>query len=80
MEKQNVTLALPRDLLLEARHLAVEKGTSLSALLAEYVRRMLRDDTDYRDAMTRARARMTTGYDLGTGGNLTCSREDLHER
>jgi hypothetical protein len=78
--KQNVTLALSRDLLKEARHMAVERETSLSDLLAEYLRKALAEDGAYRDAMARARERMRTGFDLNTGGAATWTREDLHER
>jgi hypothetical protein len=78
--KHNVTLALPKDLLKEARHMAVERETSLSELLAESLRKALAEDGAYRDAMARAQERMRTGFDLGTGGASGWTREDLHER
>lgn len=78
--KQNVTLALSKDLLKEARHMAVERETSLSDLLAEYLLKALAEDGAYRDAMARARERMRTGYDLGTSGAANWTRGDLHER
>ncbi len=80
METQNVTLSLPKALLNEARHLAVERGTSVSKLLAEYVERMVRDDENYRKAMRRARRRLAMGFDLGTRGKVATRREALHER
>ncbi len=39
METQNVTVGLPRDLVRRARHVAVERGISLSKQLAECVTR-----------------------------------------
>lgn len=77
---QNVTLALPKDLLKEARLLAVERGTSLSALLVEQLRRTLRDDAGYEAARRRIRRRLRRGYDLGSGGERLPKRADLHER
>ncbi len=80
MDTQNVTLALPKELVREAKHLAIEKETSLSGLLADYLRQMLREDASYRAAMERAADRMRKGYDLGTDGQIRCKREELHER
>ena len=80
IERQNITLSLPKALLREARHLAVERGVSLSGMLAEFVERMVRDDEAYRAARERARRRLARGYDLGTGGELAIDRDELHER
>jgi hypothetical protein len=80
METQNVTLSLPKAILNEARHLAVERGTSVSKLLAEYIERLVRDDENYRKAMRRARRRLASGFDLGTRGTIAVGREALHER
>ncbi|MFH1176924.1 MAG: CopG family transcriptional regulator [Acidobacteriota bacterium] len=80
MDRQNVTLALPKELLREARHLAVERGSSLSRLLAEMIEHVVREDERYQGAMRRARRRMRTGFDLGGGGKASASRESLHER
>lgn len=79
-ETQNVTLSLPRSLLKEARLLAVERGTSLSGLLAEYLERAVREDARYDEAQKRIRQRLRRGFDLGTGGSRVPSRADLHER
>lgn len=80
MATQNVTLALPKELLKEARLLAVERGTSLSALLTEHLRRAVQDDAGYEAASRRIRRRLRRGYDLGTGGKGLPARADLHER
>ena len=44
MKRQNITLSLPKDVLVGARHLAVERGESLSGMLARLLERMV-DDT-----------------------------------
>ncbi|HEY3356806.1 MAG TPA: CopG family transcriptional regulator [Polyangia bacterium] len=80
MEKQNVTISLPKDILRRARHLAVERGTSLSGLLAEFVDRVVREDEQYVAATRRIKRRLKQGIDLGTKGTITWSRDELHER
>jgi hypothetical protein len=80
MSTQNVTLALPKDLLKEARLVAVERGTSLSGLLAEYLERAVRDDERYQRARRRIRQRLRRGFPLGTQGSKLPARVHLHER
>jgi len=80
MERQNITLSLPRDLLISARHLAVERGTSLSGMLAEFLREMVDRDRAMRRAQQRIEERMAEGFDLGTGGTIGWTRDELHER
>ena len=80
MEHQNITLSLSKDLLKQARHLAVEKGTSLSKLLSDYLEQLVLKENRYQQAADRIRKRLNDGIDLGTGGKCTWMREDLHER
>ena len=80
MATQNVTLALPKELLKEARLIAVERGTSLSGLLAEYLGRAVREDEGYEQARKRIRKRLRRGFDLGTKGSRLPTRVQLHER
>ena len=80
MDRQNITLSLPKSTLRQAKHMAIDHGTSLSALLAEYVEQVVRQDEHYREAMRRARQRLARGFDLGTRGRIRTSRAELHER
>ncbi len=80
MEHQNITLSLSKDLLKQAKHLAVEKGTSLSKLLGDYLEQLVLKENRYQQAADRIRKRLNDGIDLGTGGKRTWKREDLHER
>jgi hypothetical protein len=80
MERQNVTLSLPKALLKKAKILAVMKDRSLSDLLRETLEDKLKEETGYQRAKDRQTARMEKGFDLGTKGQTTVSREDLHER
>jgi metal-responsive CopG/Arc/MetJ family transcriptional regulator len=80
MEKQNVTLSLPKDLLKKAKTLAVMKDKSLSDLLRETLEEKVRQETGYQTARKRQIALMKKGFDLGTRGKISISREELHER
>lgn len=80
MARRNVTVAIDEELLKEARHLAVEKRMSLSALLGKTLEALVRDDVSYRRARRRQAALLKNPPDLGTKGKATWSREDLHDR
>jgi hypothetical protein len=80
MERQNVTLSLPKALLKKAKTLAVMKDRSLSDLLRETLEDKVKEETGYQRAKDRQTALMEKGFDLGTKGKITVSREDLHER
>lgn len=75
----NVTLSIPDDLLREARHLAVDEGLSLSRFVARSLERRVAAVRGYRAARERQLRLLSEGIDLGTGGNITWTRESLHE-
>lgn len=77
---QNVTLAIPKATLKKAKLMAVEQGTSLSRLLVDYFERLVSADERYHRAHEAHRALLERGWDLGTAGRPTVSREALHER
>ena len=76
--KTNVTLKLDADLLREARILAAEQGSSISALLAAQLEKVVRERKDYEKAKRKALALMRKGFDLGY--RRPASRDELHER
>jgi len=80
MERQNVTLSLPKTILKKAKMLALKEEKSLSALIRESLEEKIRKDTGYKEAMKREISLMEKGFNLGTGGRRPCSREELHER
>ena len=80
MDKQNVTLTIPKDVLLKAKIMAIENNTSLSALLTEALVQMVAKVDEYALAKERDLARLSQGFDLGTGGQANWTREELHER
>ena len=80
METQNITLAVPKGLLRRIKILAVERNSSVSALLTG----MLEDLISTEDAYARARRRhlesLARGSNLGTRGRRAGSRDELHDR
>jgi metal-responsive CopG/Arc/MetJ family transcriptional regulator len=80
MNRQNVTLSLPKSLLKRAKVIAASKEKSLSQLLRESLEEKVKESTGYKKAMERQLRLMKKGFDLGTKGKITLSREELHER
>lgn len=76
--KTNITLKIDADLLREARVLAAEEDTSISAMLAARLEQIVRDRKAYHRARKRALARLSDGMDLGW--TPPTSRAELHER
>jgi hypothetical protein len=80
MEKQNVTLSLPKDVLRKAKILAIEQETSLSALLTRVLTEIVAQHEAYDVARSAQVKLLKEGLDLGTQGAATWDRESLHER
>jgi hypothetical protein len=76
--KQNITLALDKQVLKKARAYAMRRGTSVSAMLAEKLRSMVEAETVYQTGKARALAQLSAPFRLG-GAKIT-SREALHDR
>jgi hypothetical protein len=76
--KTNVTLKLDADLLREVRIMAANEGTSISALLAERLEKIVRERKAYDTARRRALSRLKEGFDLRW--TPAHSRDELHER
>jgi hypothetical protein len=76
--KTNITLKIEAELLREARVLAAEEGTSISALLATRLEQAVRERKGYHQARKRALARLRKGFNLRW--TPPSSRDELHER
>jgi hypothetical protein len=76
--KSNVTLRVDSALLRDAKVLAAQRGTSVSALMAEQLEALVRSDKAYEAARRRAIERLNTGYDLEW--TRPASRDELYER
>jgi hypothetical protein len=76
--KQNITLSLDNQLLKKARAFAAQRGTSISAMLAAELRRLVVEETAYEHAKTKALAHLSSPFRLG--GAKAANRETLHDR
>lgn len=80
VDNQNITLSLPRKLLKQAKRVAADRETSVSALMAEALSRLADEDRRYAAARRRSLAALKSARSLGTQGRRNWSRDDLHER
>ena len=80
METQNITLSMPKDILLKVKLLAVKRQTSVSGLLTQTLERLVQQEDAYAHARQRHIQWLEQGFDLGTGGQITTQRDELHER
>jgi hypothetical protein len=80
VETQNITLSLPRALLKRIKRIAVERDTSVSALLANALTKLADDDQRHAAARTRFLEALAHPKSLGTHGRRTWTRDELHER
>ncbi len=80
MEKarQNLTLVVDEDLLLAARKIALDRGTSVNQLVREFLAGLVDEPGRRQIARARLMKMMETG--LVEIGERTWSRDDLHER
>lgn len=76
--KQNITLALDKDLIVKAKTLAARKETSVTQLLSRYLENIVRHEERYQAARRKALQKLRKGYHLG--GKGIKSREGLHGR
>ena len=80
MEKQNVTLSLPKTLVKKAKLLAVREEKSFNELVRQCLEQRLNAATGYAEARERQLKRIESGFDLGTNGKISVTREEIHER
>ncbi len=80
MTTQNITLSLPVDILKKIKHIAVERDKSVSGLLTEILKDLVDQDDAYKAARERHLYILSQKINMGTEGNITWSREDLHAR
>lgn len=76
--KQNITLAVDKQLLKQARVFAAQRGSSISALLADELRNLVERESAYEQDRRKALAFLDAPFHLG--GKRRASREELHDR
>jgi len=77
---QNITLSIPKPVLRKVKILAVERQTSVSALLTGLLEEIVEREDAYAAARERALTRLERPANLGTRGQVTWTRDSLHER
>jgi metal-responsive CopG/Arc/MetJ family transcriptional regulator len=80
MERQNVTLSLPKLLLKKAKVIAASREKSLSELLRESLEEKVREANGYKKARQRQLKLLEEGLDLGTKGDIATTRDEVHGR
>jgi metal-responsive CopG/Arc/MetJ family transcriptional regulator len=80
MDRQNVTLSLPKSLLKQAKIISAKSGKSLSGLVREFLERKVKENAEYERAKERHLKLLKKGFDFGTKGRITWIREELHDR
>lgn len=80
MASRNITLSLPEEDVRRARILAAHRGISVSRLLAEVLGELVDRDAGYTQAKARNLRAMASAADLGTQGQATWTRDELHDR
>jgi predicted proteasome-type protease len=77
-QKQNLTVSLEKKTIQKAKVLAAKRNTSVTRLLADYVKEMVAEDERYDAARKAALDYMNKGFPMG--GQIAADREDWHER
>jgi len=80
VEKQNITLSLPREILKKGKVLAARKGISLNELVRELLQANTENDGEFQASAERQIKRMKEGIQLGTKGKIAWKRDQLHQR
>ncbi len=80
METQNITLTLPKSVLRRVKALAAQRHTSVSRLLTETLQDLVARETGYAAARRRQLDWLARGVNLGTHGQASWTRADLHDR
>lgn len=80
MERQNVTLSLPKDIIKKAKIVAIKKDTSLSNLIRQILEEIVKEDEGYDLAMKKHFEILEEGLDFKLKGKIPWTREELHER
>jgi len=76
--KQNITLAIEKEIIKKGKIIAARKDKSVSKMISDLLEEMVYQEDRYEAAMRSALAILKKGFNLG--GGVTWKREDLYER
>lgn len=80
MESQNITVSLPKSVLVRVKVIAARRQTSVSSLLTQALERLVARDDAYARGRRHHLAWLDAPADLGTNGVIDVTRDELHER
>jgi len=80
MDTQNITLSIPKEVLVKIKVIAARRQTSVSRMLTQMLERLVQQEDVYDRASRRHARWLKEGVDLGTRGGVSTRREELHER
>lgn len=80
MRHRNLTVRLDAELYKKVKVLAAKRDTSISALVTDKLAELVDEESHYSQARTSAMAFLESGFNLGTGGQIDWTRDELHER
>ena len=76
--KQNITLAIEKEILRKGKLIAAQNDTSISKMLSDKLKQIIDKEEQYEAAKRSALHTLKKGFHLG--GSITWRREDLYER
>lgn len=80
MNNQNITLSIPKNVLIKIKHIAVEKNTSVSKLLTEQLILIAAKEDDYHRAKAAQLHLLKEGFDMGIEFKIDWKRDELYDR
>ncbi|MCX6055946.1 MAG: DUF6364 family protein [Chloroflexi bacterium] len=80
MNYQNITLSIPKEVLKQARIIAIQRRQSLSGIVTEFITEIVESDMTYQQAYQRQTKQLDKGFELKFESGSRSNREALHER
>ena len=80
MEKQNITLSLPREILKKGKMVVAQKGISFNELVRELLQMTAENEEEYRTSAERQIRQIGKKIELGTKGKISWKRDQLYQR
>lgn len=80
MDTQNITLSIPKEVLVKVKVIAARRQTSVSRMLTQMLEGLVQHEDAYYRATRRHVQWLEAGMDLGTHGKILTRRDELHER
>ena len=80
MNTQNITLSIPKETLQKVKVIAAQQGISISGLMTRTLEDIVSKEEGFQAARRRHLKLLESEISLETNGNLSWTRDQLHER